>query len=172
MSNIYDYRDAPGDQEEMLSWLEAGINHARLAPPPKRKHLLAEFLLGKLIAFTRNGIEDDIGIDGLIQELMDIIEKECLPYSEIRCGFAIAMGFYCAEQGKNRMEADKWNALSRLIGEKLYPNGIDFIDNCIIPLAIMYIDMKEFKDSEVLLNEGILICQSHFDLIAYRQKKT
>ena len=41
-------------------------------------------------------------------ELMDIIEKECLPYSEIRCAFANAMGFYWAEIRGNRKETDDW----------------------------------------------------------------
>ena len=59
MGNISDYRDAPGDREKMLTWLDAGISHARLAPPPVRKHLLAEYLLGKLNAFTRSGLGDD-----------------------------------------------------------------------------------------------------------------
>ena len=171
MSDIYDYRDAPGDQEEMLSWLEEGIVHARLAPSPERKHLLAEYLLGKLNVFTRNGIEDDSGIEGLIRELMVIIEKECLPYSEIRCGFAVAMGFFWAELGKDREETDGWITTSRRIGEKLYPAGLDFIDNCIIPPAIMYLDLKDYDASENALSEGILICDAHPELIAYIRKK-
>ncbi len=171
MCNIYDYRDAPGDQEEMLHWLESGIDHARLAPYPERKHLLAEYLLGKLNAFLRMGIEDDAGIEALILELMDIIKKECLPYSEIRCGFAVAMGFYWAELGKNHKEADKWIALARAIGEKLYPIGLDFIDNCIIPPAIMYLDLKDFAGSMSKLLEGIRICDTHTDMVAYRRKK-
>ena len=171
VSNIYDYRDAPGDQEEMLAWLETGIDHARLAPPPERKHLLAEYLLSKLNVFTRNSIEDDTGIDGLIRELMDIMDKECLPYSEIRCGFATAMGFYWAELEHNRKEADEWIELSQTIGERLYPDGIDFIDNCIIPPAIMYIDMKEYSASESTLQKGIRICEKYPDLIAYSRKK-
>lgn len=171
VSNIYDYRDAPGDHAEMLSWLEAGIDHARLAPPPERKHLLAEYLLGKLNALTRSGMEDEIGIDGLIRELMDIIEQDTLPYSEIRCGFAISMGFFWAELGKDRKETDTWAAAARTIGEKLYPAGLDLIDNCIIPLAIMYIDLKAYDASEAALLEGIRICNDHPDLIAYRRKK-
>ncbi|MBR6089891.1 MAG: hypothetical protein IKP86_08155, partial [Anaerolineaceae bacterium] len=170
VSNIYDVRSEPGDQEEMLRWLEAGIVHARRAPAPFRKHLLAEFLLGKLNAFTRNGIEDEIGIDGLITELMEIIERDCLPYSEIRCGFATAMGFYCAELVKDRKETAGWIAAARMIGKKLYPSGLDFIDNCVIPPAVMYLDLGDYDASETFLQEGIRICESHPDLIAYVRK--
>ncbi|MBQ6504378.1 MAG: AAA family ATPase [Flexilinea sp.] len=171
MGNIYDYRNAPEDLEKILFWLEEGIGHARLAPPPERKHLLVEFLLGKLNILTRSGSEDDTGIEGLIRELMDIIEKECLPYSEIRCGFATAMGFYWAELGQDRKETDDWVAIARGIGEKLYPAGLDFIDNCIIPPAIMYLDIEEYDASEAALREGIKICDDHPDLIAYQRKK-
>ena len=171
MGNICDFRNAPEDLEKILFWLEEGIGHARLAPPPERKHLLAEFLLGKLNILTRSGSEDDTGIEGLIRELMDIIEKECLPYSEIRCGFATAMGFYWAELGQDRKETDDWVAIARGIGEKLYPAGLDFIDNCIIPPAIMYLDIEEYDASEAALCEGIKICDAHPDLIAYQRKK-
>lgn len=171
VSNIYDYRDAPGYQEEMLAWLEAGIDHARRAAPPERKHLLAEYLLSKLNVFTRNGIEDENGIEGLIRELTEIIGQDCLPYSEIRCGFATAMGFYWAELGKDRKEVDQWVDAANRIGKKLYPAGLDFIENCIIPPAIMYLDMKDFDASEAALREGIRICDSHPDLIAYTRKK-
>ena len=171
MGNIYDFRDAPGDREELLSWLEKGIVHARLAPPPFRKHLLAEFLLGKLNAFTRNGIEDENGIGGLVREIAAIIERDCLPWSEIRCGFATAMGFFWAEIGNDRQKTDEWIAAARAIGEKLYPAGLDFIDNCIIPPAIMYIDMQDYEDSEAVLLEGVGICESHPDLAAYQRKR-
>ncbi len=171
MCNIYDYRNAPEDLEKILFWLEDGIDHARLSPTPERKHLLAEFLLGKLNILTRSGIEDETGIDNLIRELMDIIEKECLPYSEIRCAFANAMGFYWAELGKNRKETDEWIAIAHSIGEKLYPAGLDYIDNCIIPPAIMYIDLEEYPASESTLQEGIQICDDYPDLIAYIRKK-
>ena len=169
--NIYDYRNAPGDHEKMISCLEKGIEHARLAPPPERKHLLAEYLLGKLNVFTRSRIENQAAIDELIRELMDIIEKECLPYSEIRFGFASAMGFYWAEIGEDLEETGKWITAARTIGEKLYPAGLDFIDNCIIPPAIMYIDLQAFDASEASLLEGIRICDDHPDLIAYIRKK-
>lgn len=171
ISNIYDYRDAPGDPEEMLSWLQAGIDHARLAPKAEHKHLLAEYLLGKLNTFTRIGIEDDKGIEGLIRELMDIIEKECLPYSEIRQGFAIAMGFYWAELGKDQQRMEEWIAIARAIGEKLCPAGLDFIDNCIIPPAIMYLDLGDYVSSESTLQEGVRICDQYPDLIAYIRKR-
>lgn len=171
VSNIYDFRGEPEDHEEMLAWLEAGIDHARLAPPPKRKHLLAEFLLGKLNAFTRSMIEDETGIWGLISELVEIIEKECLPYSEIRCGFAVAMGFFWAEIGQNHAEVDQWVSTARSIGERLYPAGLDFIDNNIIPPAIMYLDLKDYDESETWLIEGIQICDEHPDMIAYQRKK-
>ena len=171
MGNIYDYRNAPEDLDNILSCLEEGIAHARLAPPPERKHLLAEFLLGKLNIFTRSGIEADTIIDSLIHELMEIIEKECLPYSEIRCAFASDMGFYWAEVGQDREETDKWIAVTRTIGEKLYPAGLDFIDNCIVPPAIMYIDLEAYDASETALLDGIRICDAHPDLIAYIRKK-
>ena len=171
MCNIYDSRNAPEDLEKILFWLEDGIDHARLSPTPERKHLLAEFLLGKLNILTRTGIENETGIDNLIRELMDIIEKECLPYSEIRCAFANAMGFYWAELGKNRKETDEWIAIAHSIGEKLYPAGLDYIDNCIIPPAIMYIDLEEYSTSESTLQEGIQICDDYPDLIAYIRKK-
>ena len=171
MSNIYDYREAPGDHEEMFRWLESGIMYARQAPSPERKHLLAEFLLGKLNVFTRSRIRDEAGIDGLIREVMEIIEKECLPNSEICCGFAYAMGFYWAELGRDQNETEGWIAAARKIGKKLYPAGLDFIDNCIIPPAIMYIDLGNYEKSESALREGIQICEDHSDLIAYVRKK-
>lgn len=171
MCNIFDMRDKPGDSEAAMSWLEAGIAHARLAPPPERKHLLAEFLLGKLNAFTRYGIEEDDDAEELIGELMDIIEKECLPYSEICCGFATAMGFYCAELRENFIEMEHWITLARTIGEKLYPERLDFIDNCIIPPAIMYLDIDDCPASEAMLQEGIRICSQYPDLTAYIRKK-
>ena len=171
VGNIYDYRNGPEDLEKILFWLEDGIGHARLSPPPERKHLLAESLLGKLNILTRSGIEDETGIDNMIRELINIIEKECLPYSEIRCAFANAMGFYWAELGKDQKETDMWIAAARSIGEKLYPAGLDLIDNCIIPQAIMYIDLKAYDASEAALLEGIRICNDHPDLIAYRRKK-
>ena len=102
---------------------------------------------------------------------MEIIDRDCLPYSEIRCGFASAMGFYCAEVGKDREKAAEWIALARLIGERIYPSGLDFIDNCIIPPAIMYLDLEDYSASESMLREGIRICESHPDLIAYTRKK-
>ena len=170
MGNIYDYRNAPEDLEKILFWLEDGIGHARLSYPPKRKHLLAEFLLSKLNILTRSGIEDETGIDNLIRELMDIIEKECLPYSEIRCAFANAMGFYWSEIGEDPQEMEYWIKTARTIGEKLYPAGLDFIDNCFIPPAVMYLDIGDYAASETKLWEGIQICEQCPDLVAYQRK--
>lgn len=170
-SNICDFRGEPEDHRKMFTLLEEGITHARLAPPPERKHLLAEFLLGKLNAFTRSGFEDESVINDLVNELMEIIEKECLPYSEIRCGFAIAMGFYWAELGRDREKVDKWCSIAREIGKKLYPAGLDFIDNCVIPPAIMYFDLGDYDDSESALQEGIRICDDHPEIAAYVRKK-
>ena len=169
-ASIYDYRSTPEDLEIMLSLIDEGIAHARLAPPPERKHLLAEFLLGRLNIMTRGLIRDESAISSLIRELTEIIERDCLPFSEIRCAFAVAMGFYRAELEKDRRETDRWVAAARAIGEKLYPAGLDFIDNCIIPPAIMYIDLAAYDASESALCEGIRICESYPGLIAYQRK--
>ncbi len=168
--NLYDYRDDIGDREKMRSCLESGIYHARLAPRPERKHLLAEYLLGMMNNLTRNGAADDDVIDGMILELTDIIEKECLPYSEIPYGFASAMGFYCAEVKQDHEAADVWIKRARKIGQKLYPAGLDYIDNCMIPPAIMYIDMKDYDASEATLLEAVRICDEHQEIEAYRRK--
>jgi hypothetical protein len=170
MGNFYDYRDDIGDREKKRTWLESGIYHARLAPRPERKHLLAEYLLGMLNNLTRNGFDDETVVDEIILELTDIIEKECLPCSEIPFGFAAAMGFYCAEVKRDHDETDVWVKRSREIGEKLYPAGLDYIDNCIIPPAIMYIDLGDYDASESALMEAIRICDSYPDIDAYRRK--
>ena len=106
-----------------------------------------------------------------IVEMKQIIENDCLPYSEIHHGFAITMVFYWGEAEQNREEADKWIAEARIVAEKLFPQGLDYIDNMIVPPAIVYIDMQDFTACEAELREGIRICDEYKELSAYRRKK-
>ena len=169
--NICDTRDAPGDREKVLEFLNLGIGYARKAPHSPRKHLLAQFLLGKMNAIARRGFGDPEEFDTLFNEMRNIVENECLPCSEICHGFAITMGFYWAEGQQNREEAEKCIENAGLVAKRLFQIGLDYIDFQIIPPAIMYIDLQAYDACEAVLKDGIRICDDHAELTAYLRKK-
>lgn len=171
LTDIYDSRDFPGDREKLAELTDLIIDYARKAPKQERKHLLAEYLLGKMNAIARRGFGDLDEFDRLFNEIHQIIETECLPYSSIRHGFAITMGFYWAEVEQNQEEAEKWIAEAKVVGEKIYLNGLDYIDFVIVPPAIIYIDQQDYASCEKTLREGIRICDEHADVKAYLRKK-
>ncbi|MBQ4512875.1 MAG: hypothetical protein II969_07775 [Anaerolineaceae bacterium] len=171
LTDIYDTRDFPGDREKLAELTDIIIDHSRKAPKQKREHLLAEYLLGKMNAIARRGFSDPDEFDQLFNEIRQILETECLPYSTIRHGFAITMGFYWAEAEQNQEEAEKWIAEAKIVGEKIYPQGLDYIDFVIIPPAIIYIDLQDYTSCERTLREGIRICDEHADVTAYLRKK-
>lgn len=147
------------------------IAHAAAAPRLPRKHLLAVSLIGKMNLITRNGLGDAEELEGLIDTVMDLIRTECLPYSEVCAVFATAMGFYFAEVEQDREETVYWTGIARKICEKRCPEGLDFIENAVIPSAVMYLDLGDYAASENMLLEGILICEEHADLAACRRMK-
>ena len=110
-------------------------------------------------------------IDSLYDEIRQLIDMECLPYSEIRHGFAVTMGFYWAEVEQNQEKAEKWIAAARSVAEKRYPIALDYIDFMIVPLAIIYIDLRNYAACEDVLREGIRICDDYPELSVYRRKK-
>ena len=159
------------DREKVVEMLDLVIEHARKAPAPPKKHLLAQHLLGKMNAIARRGLDDMNEFDSLYAEIRQIIDTECLPFSEIRHGFAITMGFYWSEVKQNQEEAEKWIAAARSIAEKRYPIALDYIDFMIVPPAIIYIDLRNYDACEDVLMEGIGICDNYPELSAYRRKK-
>lgn len=171
IGDFYDTRDHPGDRKKTQETLDLGIEYARRAPRAERKHILAEYILGKMNTIARRGFGDLDEFDALFDEMKQIIENDCLPYSEIHHGFAITMAFYWGEAEQNREEADKWIAEARIVAEKLFPQGLDYIDNMIVPPAIVYIDIQDFTACEAELREGIRICDEYKELSAYRRKK-
>lgn len=171
LSSIFDVRDDRDDPPRVYALLETEIKLARKAPRLPRNHLLASRLIGKMNLITRSGFGDEDELDAVIAEVMELIKTECLPLSEIRADFATAMGFYWAEVEGDREETEKWIALAREISEKRRISGLDFIENAVVPPAIMYIDLGDFEASENMLLEGIRICEAHADLAVYRRKK-
>lgn len=167
---IYDTRDEIGDREKLLEYMNIGIIFARRAPHPERKHLLAQYLLSKMNFIARRGYEDGSEFEALRTEVLRLIETECLPYSEIRHGFAVAMGFFHANVSRDHEQADRCIAEALAAAEKLYPLALDFIDFMIIPAAIIYIDLQDYESSRAALTEGIRICSEYKDLTAYLRK--
>ena len=168
---FHDTRDFQGDREKSFKAIINGIEHARKAAPPKRRHLLAEFLLGKMNAITRREFGNLDEFDNLFREISQIIDNECLPYSEIRHGFAIAMGFFWGEVCNDSQQTEQWIGMARSVAEKRWPIGLDYIDKMIIPPAIIYIDLKDFCSCEAILMEGVRICDEYPDFPAYLRKK-
>ena len=171
LSSIYDTRDEPGDARKVRELLNEAVGHARQAPRLPRRHMLAVLLIGKMNMITRNGLGDAEELTALAEEIAELIRTECLPYSEVRAAFATAMGFYAAEIGRDREEAEDWIGISRAISAKRCASGIDFIENAVIPPAVMYLDLGDFEASENMLLEGIRICDAYPELAVYRRQK-
>ena len=168
---FYDNRDYPGDREILIECIEENIRYARRAPYGRRRHLLAMALLGKINGISRGRFECGEDPQTLFEEVARIIRAECLPCSEICFGYAMAKAFYHAEAEGDPEETEKWIRIAREIAGKIYSNGLDIIDNSLIPPAIMYIDMGDHDKCEAALLDAIRICDDHSDLIAYRRKK-
>ena len=174
LCSVYDFRGEKGDVWRNGICLDRGILHARKAPHPARKHLLAEFLLGKINLISRFAVpsEENIAeIMRLAEEVAGILEKDCLPFSEIRHSFLMSMAFYYAEIEQDREQTGRLIRAARPIAEKLYPAGLDFIDTMIIPPAIMYLDIGDTAQAGKLIRDGIRICEDYPDLAAYIRKK-
>ena len=171
LSSIYDTRDERGDAQKVWKLLTEAVGHARRAPRLPRRHMLAVLLLGKMSMITRNGFGDAEDLTAIAEEIAELIRTECLPFSEVRAAFATAMGFYAAEIARDREEAEHWIGISRAISAKRCASGLDFIENAVIPPAVMYLDLGDFEASENMLLEGIRICDAYPELAVYRRQK-
>ncbi len=171
LGNLYDYRFQPETVQKNFECLEKMIFYARRTPHLPKKHLLAECLLGKINLLSRTRSEDRDEMLALFDEVEAISVSECLPYSEIPYGFNMAKAFYFSEIEEDRDKTDEYLCRARVIAEKLYTSGLDYIDRMIIPAAIMYIDMGAYEASAEELMAGIAICERNSDIAAYYRKK-
>ena len=169
------YDAATDDEETMLNSLLEAI-HQSIVYMKKSHHAdkniyLARFYLSKASVLIRSYPERKDEIQGILTEAKQLIEKNTLPYSELRCDYNMSRAWYYTLVEPYYKGMMEFAQEAYKIGKDIFKTELDLIDKFVVPLANMLLEWKLYDESAKWLSMGVQTCEASGDIIPYIRKK-
>ncbi len=157
--------------DKLLLYVEKTLKYSKKTIQADINHLYIKNTLVKATIMMRSGRGKKSEISKLIDNAKDLIVKYTLPYADVRHQYYLVCGWYYTIMLDSVELTEIAINKARELSSKISKTDLDEIDNTIVPCANMYLQLKCCDKAEMLLNEGMDICERHETADAYINKK-
>lgn len=156
--------------QKLLLAIDKALKYSKKHMSRDGEHLYAKNVLAKATILMRCGYSKTNEIKRLIDLAKKVIEKNTLPYADIRHQYYMVCGWYYAFVSEDVKATDAVIFLAKELSSKIATTDLDIIDKTLVPCANIYLELQCYEKSMKMLNEGIKICLENDALEVYKRK--
>ena len=162
------------DEGFLLNNMFAAVDKARRYSKRKLStdfnHLYAKHTLAKATILMRSGRGSEKKIANLINTAKRIIEENTSPYADVRLQYYLVRAWDFAFRN-NEDKTEVFVEKARELSDKILPTDLQKIEKFIIPCSNLFFELRCYRKSMTLLDEGIRLCTKHPNTDSYARIK-
>ena len=181
LSNYYDIlldghydAEAPGEKrlrDKLFDATEKTLHYSKQGFSYDCDHLYAKNILAKATILIRSCLGSDKEISALLDTAQKIIAENTSRYADVRLQYYLVCAWYFALVHDNVKLAGLFMKQAWELSDIIIPTELRKIEEVIIPCANIFLELQCYKESALLLCEGIDLCVKYPNTDSYARIK-